>query len=343
MGTIRLLLALAVVFGHAPGWGHLSEHSIDPIRPIAPYYAVQAFFVISGFYMEMIQSRYRPAGLWVFWSNRYSRLIASYLVVVFATVLLSLALPERAPPFEAFVPENKLEYVLLELSNLSIFGTDLVAFLGVRPLAGLIVPQSWSLGIELWFYLLVPLFWRTKARYLWAIVLCGLALRITISATELPAFPWQQRFFPSELAFFLIGMLSYRHRRTMSGVVSPPIAYVSVLTGLLFSGWVAIPTSTLFSTSMAALLFCTLPSIWETSFSNHFDRSIGELSYPVYLVHITIGYFVLQSQFMWNGGLLMLISVTTGGLLYFLVDRPLDAWRERRRQHAIYKTIAAIA
>ena len=331
MGTIRLLLALAVVFGHAPGWQQIQPNAADPLRPMTPYFAVQAFFIISGFYMEMVRGRYDCAGLWVFWSNRYSRLIASYLVVVLITVLLALAFPERAPTFQTYTPDGTIERLFLGLANLSIFGTDLIAFLGLKPLAGLILPQSRSLGIELWFYSLVPLFWRMPTRYIFAIISISSALRIGIATSSLPAFPWQQRFFPLELAFFLVGMLSYRHRKRLCGAL-PPVVPLSILTfGILFSGYIITSTSMAFSAPMAFLFFLFLPSAWEMTRSHNFDRMIGELSYPVYLVHITVGYFVLPSQSMWGGGMLILLSIAAAIPLYAFVDRPLDAWRERRR------------
>ena len=87
MGIIRVLLAAAVVFGHAPMWTGYDPH-VGIVRPLPAYYAVQAFFVISGFYMELLRKKYAPAPIWIFYSNRYSRLIVSYWIVLAATVLL---------------------------------------------------------------------------------------------------------------------------------------------------------------------------------------------------------------------------------------------------------------
>jgi hypothetical protein len=57
VGIIRFLLAAAVVLGHAPGWGGVGLPPI--INPLPHYFAVQAFFVISGFYMELLRKRYQ--------------------------------------------------------------------------------------------------------------------------------------------------------------------------------------------------------------------------------------------------------------------------------------------
>jgi peptidoglycan/LPS O-acetylase OafA/YrhL len=334
MGTMRLLLALAVVFGHAPGWGQIQQNATDPIRPIAPYYAVQAFFVLSGFYMEMVRSRYSAADRWIFWSNRYSRLICSYLVVVFITVLAASLYPDRAPTFQSYQPNGFVERAALFIANFSIFGTDIVAFLDVKSLAGLVVPQSWSLGVELLFYLLVPFLWITPTRYILLIIGASLALRAGIFASSLPAFPWQQRFFPSEVAFFFLGMLSYRHRQSLISVMPNFVALPIVVIGALFSGWLNSSNTLTFSIAMGFLLCLTLPAVWETSRTRKFDRLIGELSYPIYLVHISVGYFFLPAQSMWHGGLLVLLSIAAAIPLYFFIDRPLDSWREKRRRRS---------
>jgi peptidoglycan/LPS O-acetylase OafA/YrhL len=77
VGLLRLLLASAVVFGHGPGFAFQASVSPLGIRFLQPYYAVQAFFVISGFYMSLIIiEKYRGSAHWrsTFYINRYLRI-----------------------------------------------------------------------------------------------------------------------------------------------------------------------------------------------------------------------------------------------------------------------------
>jgi peptidoglycan/LPS O-acetylase OafA/YrhL len=84
MGIIRVLLAIAVVVGHAS--------SVVPNR--APKMtggtaSVEMFYMISGFYMAMVLNRkYRgPGSTWVFYMNRLLRLYPTYLAVLLLTLI----------------------------------------------------------------------------------------------------------------------------------------------------------------------------------------------------------------------------------------------------------------
>jgi peptidoglycan/LPS O-acetylase OafA/YrhL len=75
MGLIRFLLAAGVVLGHARGWGGFPSVTYAE-GFIVPYRAVQAFFILSGFYMSLTYPKYEGL-IWKFYLNRYSRLIPS--------------------------------------------------------------------------------------------------------------------------------------------------------------------------------------------------------------------------------------------------------------------------
>ena len=193
MGLIRFLLACAVVLGHSPGWGITPDKFASGF--IQPYYAVQAFFVISGFYMALIHEKY-ASKKWVFYVNRYSRLIVSYWIVALLTFSLSRYLEAPFPQFKEGTPIVPL------IANLSLFGADTVQFL--NQVGWILVPQGWSLGSELWFYLIVP-FIATRTRTILLLLVASFCVRLAIVNSDLPFFPWQQRFFPAEIMFFLIG------------------------------------------------------------------------------------------------------------------------------------------
>lgn len=74
MGTLRLLLALTVVVGHA----HLKGGS--PV--LESGFSVRLFFIISGFYMALIlnEKYVGPGAHRLFWVNRVLRLGPTYLL-----------------------------------------------------------------------------------------------------------------------------------------------------------------------------------------------------------------------------------------------------------------------
>lgn len=330
MGLLRLLLAAAVVLGHAPGWGGVQgAFPVDPLRPLPPYYAVQAFFVVSGFYMAMLKSRYSEVSVFVFWTNRYLRLAPAYFIVVIATLGLAVVWPDRAPPFADYRAENQFAALLLWVSNWTMLGADTVELFNTKWSGGLIVSQSWSIGSEIWFYLLVPTLWSLTDRALWLITAVSLVVKMVIASTDLPFFPWQQRFIPAELMFFVVGMLAYRNRKIMSSVV-PYTASLFAVFGVVFFGYFTTHLSWFVSLAVAFVLFLTLPTLWLKTQNSKADKRAGEISYPVYLTHITLGYFILPAQSAGGGLLLLVLSIIAAVPIVTLIDAPINRWRERR-------------
>jgi peptidoglycan/LPS O-acetylase OafA/YrhL len=163
MGTLRTIYALSVVFAHSwPGGMVL----------IGGRHAVQLFYIISGFLISNILVENRTYGsVGAIYVNRYLRLYPIYFVVSAITLAASMIgiEPELLNAYK-HLPVSAI--CLLVTSNLLIVGQDWVMFSGIRqghlvftgeslnlepPLyQGLIVPQAWTLGVELSFYLIAP-------------------------------------------------------------------------------------------------------------------------------------------------------------------------------------------
>lgn len=327
MGLLRVLLASAVVIGHAPGWG---AEPVPFFQPLSPYYAVQAFFVISGFYMALLRERY-VTSTWIFYSNRYSRLIVSYLIVVSVTLLLAALHPENSFPFIHTATASAAQAVVLGTANFTIFGADLVEVLSDFWSQGLIIPQGWTLGIELWFYLLVPLLWRLRTQWLIGLLAASLLCRVAFINSGLPFFPWQQRFFPVELMFFLIGMLAFRYREFITHCM-PRGSYVlgAVVAATCMIGWLVPDQHWSVSFLLGVVLCLAMPPIFALTHVSKFDSLIGEFSYPIYLWHVCIGYFCMTYVVLWGSGFLLLASILASGPLVFFVELPLERWRSQR-------------
>jgi peptidoglycan/LPS O-acetylase OafA/YrhL len=98
MGLLRLLLAVSVVVGHAGGvYGLRLENGGSAFLTHGDT-AVQAFYVVSGFYMALILSgKYVSAP--AFWVSRYLRLAPLYLflsLLTFATAyIISGLVPKK--------------------------------------------------------------------------------------------------------------------------------------------------------------------------------------------------------------------------------------------------------
>ncbi len=317
MGFLRLYLALCVVNAHT---GNLFPWLAPRGR-----HAVELFFIISGFYMAMVLSG-RYARVRDFYESRWLRIAVPYYVHLVAIVLLSVAsglIFSQWLSVSGFVGDplarNGFWGILFaSLSNLTIFGQDLVLFLKDNAGSGLqftpdfgaypdplyqflIIPQCWSVSIELVFYLMAPFLNRLKTPHLVVLLaVSALARLAAYGPGGLDHDPWVYRFLPFELAWFVAGMLGWRlltfiESKTGRGR-TPGIAGYAVLCVMVVGigagfRWCYQALGPRIGEAYSGffLILACVPLIllaFHCTRSHHFDRLIGELSYPIYLNHL---------------------------------------------------------
>jgi peptidoglycan/LPS O-acetylase OafA/YrhL len=351
MGTLRFLLAFSVAYGH------LAKLPTFPTSDIA----VQSFFVVSGFYMALVlNEKYGPGSYWLFISNRLLRLWPAYFVVL----ILSLAF---APNWRPIFALNWSDIAFFVGSQILIVGQDLYLFLFVDsgtlaftahytdvsvPLYTFApIPQAWTLGLEIYFYLLAPFLVRRGPLFIATMIAASLALRMLLQgAFGLSGQPWSFRFFPSEIALFMAGSLGYyvyasekeAQRRLAQTLLSFAAALLFV--ALAINRWDGMPR--LASLSLLALVIVGAPRLFEMTKSIAWDKYIGELSYPLYICHFLAGWMLMPDTLP-RVYLALLLSLTASFALYHLVDRPIDAWRQarlrkRERMMAIGRLIPSV-
>jgi peptidoglycan/LPS O-acetylase OafA/YrhL len=283
--------------------------------------AVQCFFVVSGFYMSMVlNGKYSNASYWLFISNRLLRLYPIYFTVLIATLLLTVRVLPGIDP---------LGWLYFAFSQITIFGQDAEMFLFVNDKASLAftanfhlmhhnlfefapIPQAWSLGIELWFYLLAPFILKRSPLFLVSLLAASLLLRLFLQlAFGLSEDPWSYRFFPSELALFLLGAIA--HRADRKALIVAAIAVAAVL---FFNrpGGVGRAVSVAF----IAVAAISIPWLFAMTKNIEADKFLGELSYPIYLIHLLVGALISGPR----GALI--VTIASSVILYLLVDRPID-------------------
>jgi len=330
MGTLRLLLALAVVAAHAGpafGWSWLTMTE-------GPR-SVQAFYAVSGFYMTLVlHEKYVGPGMYAtFLRARLLRLFPMYAVVAAATVVAALLFQAAGlgvfPPLACWQAHGGVltatDAALLATSNALLVGQDALCFAAVDPANGalgwhakalaqpqpawpfLFVPQAWTVCVELMFYAVAPLLVRRPAWLLAGIALLSFGARAsTIRSFGVGWDPWTYRFFPFELAHFLVGALACRAyfalrardllprpacRLALAAAVALPIA-APHLDDAMWKGWYGAP-------GLVLLLACLLPFVFAATRDSRLDRAVGELSYPVYLVHLLCVYAVDAADSPW--------------------------------------------
>jgi len=311
MGLVRLLLALSVVLTHCNGIMGLHFISGDT--------AVQAFFIISGFYMSLIWNEkysHKNKAYWLFITNRLLRLYPAYWVVLILTLLSSVVLlvysdGQQSGRLYAFLANadkyNPASLLFLVLTNIVVFFQDLLMFLGLNAQSGnlfftpdysvtnpqvfhfLLVPQAWSIALELVFYIIAPFLVGKRLRILIIAIIGSIGLRFFLYAAGYSHDPWICRFFPTELVFFLCGAVSYRfykafcHRGSINRIQI--VFFVLVVLYTVLYTLVDFP----FKKGVYLLLITfAVPFIFKFSKTSAIDAYLGDLSYPVYISHIFV-------------------------------------------------------
>jgi peptidoglycan/LPS O-acetylase OafA/YrhL len=311
----------------------------------------------------VLSTRYTKAKLgkaWVsqFYKARYFRLLPLYLLGSLLVVGAALLRPSLAPlPVWSYLralpdtPGNLLFKAFLCLTNATILFQDAIMFFAAHsgqihwsadfwnseaPLwQGLAIPQAWSLGIELSFYLIAPYLLNLRSRWLILGSCCSLAVKLIAMQTLHLGDPWTYRFFPFELGYFLLGSLAFRYRSWLDRLVPGRIGKYCVYPLAIGIAAFRVPGH-LATLAYPLALACVLPFMFRMTSGLKADRLVGELSYPFYIFHlfaITLARGVTQHW--WHGpesstawvGLGLTLVLSAIGLA--LEVRFIEPWRVR--------------
>ena len=103
--------------------------------------------------------------------------------------------------------------------------------------SGLIIPQAWTLGLELSFYLIAP-FILKRLNLIIILLIISILTRIYLYYIGLGLQdPWSYRFFPTELAFFLFGSLSHQIWKPYllsRGILNKKLSLIAVCVVMLY-------------------------------------------------------------------------------------------------------------
>ena len=328
LAAIRFVLASIVAINHLPEF--VAIGALDIVPRFGAFEAILGFLLISGYSIGASYQK-EPDG---FLMRRVMRVYPIYLV--------SLALACLVHPMD----HGSLPSASVLLVN--------ILFLNQLITASSFVGPARSLSLEFWLYCLTPLLFKLKDvtlnRLVWLsfvsylIYTCGRTL-----------FHWV---YFSGVAYGLnLLLLSYawlvglRMARNASDT-KPVLRQI----GVIFLGHIALAISIQFASAWTnnrvsfffqhdligfalqactlALLFCIFWQIKHPQISHSEQvrpvawlRTLGDISYPLYLVHISV-YALLQRTALQSPGLYYLMAVAVSYLIYKVVDR----YSQRRHQ-----------
>jgi peptidoglycan/LPS O-acetylase OafA/YrhL len=359
VGTIRLLLAAAVVLYH-------SFH-IFGLKMTGGVVSVQAFYMISGFYMALIlNEKYTARGDWkLFLTNRFLRIYPVYWVVLILVLIAGLIHHYNGGNgyflwawFSYFDKLHWFTIVVFILINIFLFGGDWIFFSKIGPADGLLhtassaywhkphtfnfllVPQAWSIGAELSFYLLAPLLVKRRWWIQAIIIAASLFYRYWLITEEGKKWdPWNYRFFPNEIALFMLGSLAWQIYNRIKHIQLPkwsgPAAWSSIIVLILSYNFITFIPDGKRMITFYGLFFLLLPIIFIWSKDFKIDRWLGELSFPLYIGHLLIIMLLRKWYFgtdllPWFGVVSLALSLVFAWLLMKFIAQPVERIRAAR-------------
>lgn len=298
------------------------------------FLGVDVFFVISGFLMAVL---YNNNDIPKFYLRRAKRLLPAYYATIFFTLIFAYLL---TTPNETAQVSNQAKYAIGFASNLGFWAQNsYFSKAEFNPLLHL-----WSLGVEMQFYLIVPLlYWVfSKNKFMFLLVLVGSLVSCFIVTGVSP----KTSFFmlPFRLWEFLIGygaayyftnqgnvkLTNYR----WLGLIGLIIVFVIPLFSVNGEATSAIDGhpglfALLVSLATASVLIFGIPSLIEKSIISKLLERIGKYSYSIYLAHFPIIVIYLSKPFsgtnltiptLMDGVVIVVLMILASAALYYLFE-----------------------
>jgi peptidoglycan/LPS O-acetylase OafA/YrhL len=337
LNLVRFFLASNVVLFHL--W--------NAAGPGAGPVAVLGFFFTSGYLItQIVQEVYAmPARAWAFLLNRSLRIYPQYLAALGLGLLAIHRYPDVAYHINTYLrwPQTAAQW----LPQLAIFG---LIDSNVR-----ILPATWTLGTELYFYLLIGLVTARSKRTSMALCLVSLPVGALCALKILP-----YGFYGSPIGngfVFALGSVAYFYRDAIR--VGPPVFLLACAAYLVHVYLVpGLEQSDVDEANLAGsvlpfaviLLFLVQHPLARSTWLARLANVLGKIAYPVFLLHWTVS--IVVSAWLFHGlasfdmhglrqggayfGAMFLAVVACSLLFYVLIDQPVERYRQvvRRRGSA---------
>jgi peptidoglycan/LPS O-acetylase OafA/YrhL len=314
---MRGLAAVAVLLFHLTFWRDndgLTPFTLFTLDLKVFHYSVEMFFITSGFVIFMTMEAVTSARQ--FLASRVARLYPAYWVSAIATTAVAY-LMERHPPTLAVFAVN------MTMTE-TFFRTSYVD------------NSYWTLGVEIQFYILIGIIftvgWLRRIDALSLIFLGAVALYKSVLYFQgIHAASWVEESFVEYGDFFIIGVCIFRLWNNEGSRLTFVIMLLAVLSTAWGGGHQSLSPGRLeYFTGTCAL---TVFMWFAVNDRIHFLRwrplvFLGEMSYPLYLVHQRIGVSLMEAFY--RHGIPVVASLAAATLavgilavvIHFAVEKP---------------------
>ncbi|MBX2994652.1 MAG: acyltransferase [Bdellovibrionaceae bacterium] len=324
-GTFRYILAVCVVITH-----------VYPMKFQIGIFAVIGFFMISGYVMGHLVSRYRSAGqIQYFYIDRLLRILPQYLLYLLLTQVSLFFIKfwffsgYFSPDFS--LPAFVLNILLIPV-NYFFWLPEIEKYL--------LIPQAWSLGLEEQFYLIFPLIFVSPWFRRISVILSMIVFAIGATEVLAPEI-WTYRLLPGVFFIFILGtsLSSYQRNRDKESLST--MSFIYIFTAILFLCMFDRASMEFGHNREILLAILTLfPVLIVLSLMprRKWDDFIGKASYGIFLNHVLVyNYLQHYELFMqsYERHLVAgtIISTVVAYLSYYLVEIVAEKYRHRIRRN----------
>jgi len=319
MGKLRLILAITVASSHAGL--NIEGFNLGVI-------AVTVFLIISGFSMgsKILKSHSNSQSVVSFYKNRLVRIVPQFLFYL----LVSTFFIRFAQIDSQFIKSlNPSKWLL----NLAILPLGYNWYLNLQN--AIVIPQSWTLGLELTFYILIPWLMLGSVHFRYAVG--GISLIIFIFAfngiidTDLYGY----RLLPGTLFIFLSGT-SIAESQWEALIFRRIILLVSELLGIFLFKFPSLAGLNYNKEVVIGLILGLLiiPTVKNCQKSK-IDLILGNCSYGVYLNHFIFLWWlrkIFKTHTLNFRSTVLLIMLSSVGALvsYLYIEKPIANYFKRK-------------
>lgn len=316
MGIFRLVLALVVAMSHM---GFRAFNSNPGVT------AVISFFLISGYVVSALIYKYylSPKYLINFYADRLIRIYPQFIFYfLLACLIIKLGLP-NSDISHSVNPQNILSSATILPLGMYMFGWATAD----------IIPPAWSLGLELAFYLTIPILIFYSVRRL--AFLLSLTVFLAANFGYIDTDTYGYRLLPGVLFMFLCGSFLYSGDKLEKGLVVFTLFVCITLFSLIVTGDIQqVP----YNLEVLLGIIIAIPSVYLLSKVGYhkIDELFGNISYGVFLNHFLLVHAANAIGFNEFGQLMMVgmlgVSIALSYASYSLIERPALRLRHKMRK-----------
>jgi peptidoglycan/LPS O-acetylase OafA/YrhL len=317
LDSMRGLAAVAVLLFHLTYWR--ANDGLTPFTFLTLdlkifHYSVEMFFITSGFVIFMTLEAVTSSRQ--FLVSRVARLYPAYWVSVIVTTLVAYAMESHPPTALAFA----VNMTMTETFSRTAYVDN----------------SYWTLGVEVQFYVLIgaifALGWLRRIDALCLTFLAAVAIyKVVLVSQGLQAASWIEESFVEYGDFFVIGVCMFRLRNKEASWITVAIMLLAVLSTAWGGGHQSLSPGCVeyFAGTCALTVFMWLAVNGHLGFLRWRPLVfLGEMSYPLYLVHQRIGVDFMEALYRHGVPAVAAVGVATlavGALavvIHFTVEKP---------------------